>query len=112
VQAFPGVVFREAAFEIVRVASIEFTRGRHAFQNVCVKHKIKEGWPAIRSPEPVLETALLRSQSGAAEGTILRPELRFEVPGGGWCISTVLLEPFFKDRRLLHRLEAMGVEPL
>ena len=22
------------------------------------------------------------------------------------------LEPFFKDRRLLHRLEAKGVEPL
>ena len=52
VETFAGIVFREAAFEIVRMAPVEFAGEVDAFKDVCVKHKIKEGWPAIRSSEP------------------------------------------------------------
>ena len=46
--AFACVVLCETAFEIICVAPVELTSIGHAFQNVGVKHKLEEGWPAIR----------------------------------------------------------------
>ncbi len=79
----------KAALKIIRMAPVKFAGRFNGFENIRVKHRNYKRWPAIRSPEPDVEPALLRSQGGAMEGTILRPEL-----GSG--------------RRMV---EAAGVEP-
>ena len=78
-------MFGDAALKILRVPPVEFAGNGYALQDVGVKHNYSlcTGWPAIRSPEPVYTAALLRSEDGATEGTILRPEPGFRAEDGG-----------------------------
>ena len=76
-----GVVFGQTAFEIFGVPPVEFMRSDEAFQNVGVKHKLEEGWPAIRpvrrslseggSSEPEAEQSSFAkpTEDGGAEGS-------------------------------------------